>query len=54
MAFGQNAEFGFILAPTTSVPEPAAWALMILGFAGVGVVAREGDRRPQQRVQPNV
>ena len=28
----------------TSVPEPAAWALMILGFGGVGALAR-GRRR---------
>ena len=30
----------YVYAPTGSVPEPGAWALMILGFAGVGAVIR--------------
>jgi hypothetical protein len=32
-------------ASTTAVPEPAAWALMLLGFAGIGMAMRR-RRRP--------
>jgi hypothetical protein len=32
-------------ASTTAVPEPAAWGLMLLGFAGIGMAMR-GRRRP--------
>jgi len=38
---GLNFYVGAALAPpVTGVPEPAAWALMILGFGGVGSVLR--------------
>lgn len=30
----------------STVPEPAAWALMLLGFASVGLAARRGRPRP--------
>ena len=33
---------GFILAP---VPEPATWAMMLLGFAGIGMAVRR-SRKP--------
>jgi hypothetical protein len=30
---------GVVINPTGSVPEPSTWAMMILGFAGVGLMA---------------
>jgi uncharacterized repeat protein (TIGR03803 family) len=30
---------------TASVPEPATWALMLLGFGGIGAAMRRGNRR---------
>ena len=38
--YGGN--FNFAVAP---VPEPATWAMMLLGFAGIGMVMRRG-RKP--------
>jgi hypothetical protein len=29
---------------TTSIPEPSTWAMMLLGFAGLGFLARRGHR----------
>jgi hypothetical protein len=39
--------FVAILGPTAAVPEPSTWAMMILGFAGVGFLAyrRRGQNR---------
>jgi hypothetical protein len=31
--------------PTGGVPEPAAWALLVLGFGGVGAVLRQAKRQ---------
>jgi len=31
--------------PPGSVPEPATWALMLLGFGGIGIALRRGRRR---------
>ncbi|WP_294537606.1 PEPxxWA-CTERM sorting domain-containing protein [uncultured Rhodoblastus sp.] len=31
--------------PTTGVPEPASWALLLLGFGGVGAAMRRANRR---------
>ena len=39
---------GFVGVPRVAVPEPAAWALMILGFGGIGGVFR--SRRRAQTV----
>jgi hypothetical protein len=33
-------------APASAAPEPAAWALMILGFAGAGAILRRRRLRP--------
>ncbi|PZQ61356.1 MAG: hypothetical protein DI570_12865 [Phenylobacterium zucineum] len=32
-------------APVASVPEPAAWAMMIMGFGGIGAVVRRRNGR---------
>lgn len=37
-----SGNFNFALAP---VPEPATWAMMLLGFAGIGMAVRR-NRRP--------
>ena len=42
--FKQNS-INFATAP---VPEPATWALMLLGFGGVGLALRRGRRRSKQ------
>ncbi|WP_196232408.1 PEPxxWA-CTERM sorting domain-containing protein [Bradyrhizobium japonicum] len=39
-----------IAAPVTAVPEPSTWAMMILGFAGVGFLAYR--RRSQAAANP--
>lgn len=36
----------------TAVPEPATWAFLLLGFAGVGGMLRKGAKRPA-RVRAN-
>jgi hypothetical protein len=36
---------GFLLA--SAVPEPSTWAMMILGFAGVGLMAYRRRNRPE-------
>ncbi|MDB5237726.1 MAG: hypothetical protein JWL88_828 [Parcubacteria group bacterium] len=33
------------LAPVASVPEPASWAMLIIGFGAIGTVLRNGHRR---------
>ena len=44
--FKQNSvTLGSIPAP---VPEPATWALMLLGFGGIGMALRRGRRRSKQ------
>jgi len=42
LTFTSVRDVSFVAAPgpTAAVPEPAAWALMILGFAGAGVMLR--------------
>lgn len=39
---------GDINAP--AVPEPASWALMILGFGGIGAALRRGRRNPLAQI----
>jgi PEP-CTERM motif len=42
-------EFAFspgVFAATSAVPEPSTWAMMILGFAGVGFMAYRRKSKP--------
>jgi hypothetical protein len=44
-----TADFGAInvdVNPTAAVPEPSTWAMMILGFAGVGFIAYRRKSKP--------
>jgi len=36
----QRSGITFALVPTVGVPEPASWAMMLLGFAGIGAAMR--------------
>jgi len=38
-----------VVIPTTAVPEPATWAMMLLGFGAIGFALR---RRKARRLQP--
>jgi hypothetical protein len=38
---------GTDFAATAAVPEPSTWAMMILGFAGVGFMAYRRSRKDQ-------
>ena len=35
-----------ILSSTSAVPEPSTWAMMILGFAGIGLMAYRRKSKP--------
>jgi hypothetical protein len=35
----------FSFSPTSAVPEPATWAMMLLGFAGLGLAFRQSRRK---------
>ena len=38
---------GFLTAvPVTAVPEPSTWAMMIIGFAGIGFMAYRRKSKP--------
>jgi len=41
--FIQNNNF---VPPTGAVPEPSTWAMMILGFAGIGFMAYRRKNKP--------
>jgi PEP-CTERM motif len=45
-ASGYPGGFGNSAAVGAAVPEPASWALMALGFAGLGLAAYRAKRRP--------
>jgi hypothetical protein len=42
--------FGFDLAIGAAVPEPSAWAMMLLGFAGLGYAGYRRAREPRAAV----
>ena len=44
----QGFSVGVIIPAIGSVPEPATWAMMLLGFAGIGFTLRRRQGRPVQ------
>src|SRR5256885_7200208 len=38
--------------PRTAVPEPASWAMMLLGFGAIGLTIRRRKREAQQHHRP--
>jgi PEP-CTERM motif len=40
-----NELFTEVLALPNAVPEPATWAMMLLGFAGLGFAFRQSRRK---------
>ncbi|HEY5505363.1 MAG TPA: PEPxxWA-CTERM sorting domain-containing protein, partial [Sedimentisphaerales bacterium] len=43
---GRQGQGNQIFATISAVPEPSTWAMMILGFAGIGFMAYRQKRRP--------
>jgi PEP-CTERM motif len=41
---------GFYTITVTSVPEPATWAMMLLGFAGLGFTGYRATKKSQAAV----
>lgn len=43
----QNPGYSLVFSPNllSSVPEPSAWALMLVGFGGLGAAMRSSRRR---------
>lgn len=48
--YGATANSGAIFEVGGGVPEPATWAMMVLGFGAAGVAIRRGRRRKPQLV----
>jgi hypothetical protein len=48
-ADGLTGNVGATLVNTPSVPEPATWAMMLIGFGATGVAMRR-TRRPKQGI----
>ena len=44
--FGPITETGFVLSATPAVPEPSRWAMLLLGFAGIGFMAHRRKSKP--------
>jgi hypothetical protein len=42
---GGNADLAFTLVGSAAVPEPSAWAMMLLGFAGLSFAGYRASRR---------
>ena len=49
--YGATANSGAILITRPAVPEPATWAMMLLGFGGIGMVMRRKRRRDATLMQ---
>jgi hypothetical protein len=44
--WGSGADADSFVVDVASVPEPATWAMMILGFAGIGFMAYRRKSKP--------
>ena len=44
--YQETGSAGRYLALSSAVPEPATWAMMVLGFGAIGFGLRRGSRRP--------
>ena len=42
---GPNQNFTLVIETARAIPEPSTWALMLLGFAGLGFVGYRASRR---------
>jgi outer membrane lipase/esterase len=52
-AAGQQIEANYVFGLLGGVPEPSTWAMMILGFAGIGFMAYRRKSKPALMVAPN-
>jgi PEP-CTERM motif len=46
LTFEGAGNFTGTMTPVTAVPEPATWAMMVMGFAGLGFIAYRRKSRP--------
>jgi hypothetical protein len=46
--WGDGANQNFTLVIGTAVPEPSTWAMMLLGFAGLGLMGYQSGGRPRR------
>ncbi len=50
MSGGQGFAFNYAAGEIAAVPEPSTWAMMILGFAGIGFMAYRRKPKPASRL----
>ena len=46
----QGISNAYLFTPRTPLPEPATWAMMLLGFGGIGMAFRRGKRRSSAKL----
>jgi hypothetical protein len=51
LANGQGSSNAQIFATGGAVPEPATWAMMLLGFGGIGMAMRRGRKQNERLLQ---
>ncbi len=44
-SFYEHARFGLLVGGVSAAPEPGTWAMLLLGFGGIGASLRAGRRR---------
>jgi hypothetical protein len=47
LELGGAPPFQFLASGSMSVPEPSTWAMLLLGFAGLGLLGRRGKQKAQ-------